>query len=302
VSTFIAQLSDTHFLESGEAAEGSFAYDTAEAFEAVLADLGTRASDNGRPLELVAVTGDVADHGRAAQYRVAAHAFSRIDAPVNVCPGNHDQHAEYEALGRPTVSTSRVVHIDNWCHLFVDSNAGMLQAEPSGHRVDPDDYETRLHCNGALGGAEAAWIIEQAGTTDADHVFIWLHHPPAPSVPLTDDEAYTAEWDALVPHVAKLRGLGAGHTHVPDAYHFGDIPVFVAPSFKNNFDLVARTVLPPGYRTYQFDTDGSIASDVHLVGEDRWPRVRYGRAVHSLMTGELNWEQFGEIVARKTAG
>jgi len=302
VSTFIAQLSDTHFLEAGEAPEGGFAYDIGEAFDAVRADLHSRVSAAGQPLDLVAVTGDVADHGRPAQYRVAASAFSQLGAPVNVCPGNHDQHATYESLGSPTVSTSRVVRIENWCHLFVDSNAGVLQAHPTGRRTDPDDYGTRLHGNGSLGDAEAAWIAEQADATDADHVFIWLHHPPAPSVPLTDDEAYTAEWDALVPQVPNLRGLAAGHTHVPDDYEFAGLPVFVAPSLKNNFDLVGRTVLPPGYRTYRFETDGAITSDVHLVGEERWPRLQYGRAVHALMMGELNWEQFGEIVARKAAG
>ena len=46
----IAQLSDTHFLAPGEAAEGGFAYDTAQAFEAVLA-----AVEDHDPYDLVVV-------------------------------------------------------------------------------------------------------------------------------------------------------------------------------------------------------------------------------------------------------
>jgi hypothetical protein len=38
----IAQLSDTHFIEDDPDAEGGFAYDTAEGFNAVCADMADR--------------------------------------------------------------------------------------------------------------------------------------------------------------------------------------------------------------------------------------------------------------------
>ena len=59
----VAQLSDAHFLERGLEPEGSHGYDTSDAFEAVLDDL------SGRELDLVVVTGDIADHGRAERVR-----------------------------------------------------------------------------------------------------------------------------------------------------------------------------------------------------------------------------------------
>lgn len=291
----VVQLSDTHFLEPGAEPEGGFAYDTSVAFEAVLADL------KGQPVDLVAVTGDVADHGRPAQYRRAAEAFAQLDAPVNACPGNHDQHVAFSGVARPTVATSRVVHVDNWCHLFVDSNAGVLTTDTDGNLSDPDDYLERLHINGALGEREAAWVRAQAAITDAAHLFIWLHHPPAPTAPLSADDAYAAEWAAVIPDLSELRGIAGGHTHVPGEYDFAGVPVWMAPSLKNNFDLEAQTTLPPGYRTYRFHEDGRIEADVRLLDDDRWPRVRYGRAVHSLMMGEISWDEFDVIVARKAA-
>jgi len=292
----ITQLSDTHFLEDGEVPEGGFAYDTAEAFDAVRLHMA-----NHTPHHMVVVTGDIADHGRSAQYQLAASAFSQLGAPVNVCPGNHDQDAAFTTgMGRPTIGTSRVIEIDNWCFLFVDSNAGVMVPHESGRLVDPSDYEDRLHRNGALGDRESSWLREMHSTTDAEHVFIWLHHPPAPRG-LSSDGPYTAEWKSLLPDLNKVRGMGGGHTHIPTQYDFEGCPVFVSPALKNNFDLQAATMLPPGYRTYEFSADGSIVGDVQLVDDPRWPRHPLGRAVMSLMRGELTWQQFDAIVARKKA-
>ena len=294
----IAHLSDTHFLEDDESPEGGFAYDTAEAFAAVRDHL-----NGGDRHDLVVVTGDVADHGRPAQYQRAAEAFSQLDAPVNVCPGNHDQDAAFTTgMGRPTVGTSRALELGAWCFLFADSNAGVMVPHESGRHVDPDDYGDRLHRNGSLGEREASWVRDMCAATSADHVFVWLHHPPAAPVGLTRDDDYTAEWQALLSDLPQIRGLGGGHTHVPDHYEFEGRPVFVSPALKNNFDLGANTLLPPGYRSYEFRADGSVDGDLHLVDDPRWPRHPIGRAVSSLLRGELTYAEFDEIVARKRAG
>ena len=55
----ILQLSDTHFLDDGIEAEGGGAYNTSEAFDAVFDHVG-----NHDHLDMVVVTGDVADHGK----------------------------------------------------------------------------------------------------------------------------------------------------------------------------------------------------------------------------------------------
>lgn len=290
------QLSDTHFLEVGEEPEGGFAYDTSAAFDAVFETL------RGDQTDLVVVTGDVADHGRAAQYARAAAAFERFDAPVNVCPGNHDQDAVFEArMGRTRVSTSRVIETGAWCFLFVDSSAGVMVEHESGRMVDPPVYEDRLHCNGALGEREAAWIRDMCTTTEAEHVFVWLHHPPPGLVGLTANDDYAAEWKALLADLPMVRGFGGGHTHVPNEYRFEGRPVFVCPSLKNNFDLAEQTLLPPGSRTYEFASDGSITSDVQLTDDPRWPRHRMPRSVVALLNGELSHDEFAAIVARRQA-
>lgn len=293
----VLQLSDTHFLEPGQTAEGGGAYDTTEAFESVFEHAA-----GGTGVDLVVVTGDVADHGRRAQYVQAADAFARFDAPVNLCPGNHDRDAEFFAgVGRPGVGTSRVIQTDHWCFLFVDSNAGAMITTESGLAVDADDPGDRLHRNGTLGQREASWVKNMCATTDAEHVWIWLHHPPAPDTALSYDADYEQEWASLLDDLPAVRGLGGGHTHVPTVYEFAGRPVHVAPSLKNNFDLDANTWLPPGYRTYAFADDGSVSSEVQLVDDDRWPRRPMGRAIQGLFSGELTYDDLAAIAARRAA-
>lgn len=292
----IAQLSDTHFLEAGSEAEGGFAYDTSAAFDAVLAHLETQPA-----FDFTVVTGDVADHGRPEQYRIAFEALQRVPVPVMVTPGNHDQDAAFKVgMGGTHVTTPRVVHAENWCFVFVDSNAGVMIDDGNGYRVDPD-YDARLHMNGRLGPAESAWIRQVCANTDAEHVFIWLHHPPNTGFDAERDLTYDAEWEELLADLPNVRGLGAGHTHMPGVVEAGGRPVFVCPAFKNNFDLDAGTLLPPGYRSYTFETDGSVSSEVHLIDGDAWPRNPLPRSVRALLSGELTFEQFNEIVARKAA-
>lgn len=290
------QLSDTHFLEPGEPPEGGFAYNTSDAFDSVFAHLR-----QGDQPTLIAVTGDVADHGRSEQYRIAADAFARFAAPVNVCPGNHDADAAFTAsIARPNVNTSRVVNVGNWCLLFADSSAGLMTHDAHGQTIDPE-YERRLHSNGSLGAAHAAWVVDTCNATAADHVFVFVHHPPRAGTAWSRDGVYCDEWRSVLRATDKIRGFGAGHTHVPATDDVDGVPIFICPAFKNNFDMDAATFLPPGYRTYRFHGDGTIESTVELVDDERWPRHPMPRSVVALLRGELSQDEFDAIVARKRA-
>lgn len=297
----IGQLSDTHFLEPGEEPEGGFGYDIDAAFDAVLTDI-TRQHDQ-RSFDLIVVTGDVADHGRPDQYRLAAEAFDRLPTPVAITPGNHDQDATYVA-GIPADGTPRIVDIENWCFLLVDTNAGIMIDDPNspdGGRIDPD-YHDRLWGNGLLGTAEAEWVRDACAETSAEHVFIWQHHPVGTgNGAVGPTPAFEAEWRALLDSTQKIRGIGAGHTHMPNVVDFHGCPVHVCPSLKANFDAEVTTMLPPGWLSYEFAVDGTFTSEVHLVDGDAWPRRSLPRSVAALLRGEISHDEFDAIVARKNA-
>jgi len=294
----IGQLSDTHFLEPGEQPEGGFGYDIDAAFDAVLGDINSHHDE--APLDLIVVTGDVADHGRSGQYRVAAEAFQRLPAPVVVTPGNHDQDAHYTS-GMPADGTPRIVDIENWCFLLVDSNAGVMIDGPNGDRIDPD-YHDRLWGNGLLGAAEADWVRDACAATEADHVFIWQHHPVGTgNGAVGPTPAFETEWQELLGSTTKIRGIGAGHTHMPDVVDFHGCPVTVCPSLKANFDAEVTMMLPPGWLTYEFNADGTFTSSLRLVDGEAWPRRSLPRSVAALLRGEISHAEFDAIVARKTA-
>ncbi len=292
----VAQLSDTHFLEPDHDPEGGFGYDIAAAFDLVEADL------SAHDLDAVVVTGDIADHGRPAQYRLALEAFERLRPPVWCTPGNHDRDAAFQAgLTRSHVSAPRLVHVENWCFAFVDSNVGVMLDDGSGHRVDPEHHD-RLHGNGLLGSAEAAWLRQVCATTDAEHVFVWVHHPPASgNGAVGPTPEYQAEWRTLLAELPMVRGFGAGHTHVPTFADFEGTPVHIGPALKNNFDLDEYTFLPPGWRRYEFGLDGTVTSTAEFVDDERFPRAPLPRSVAALLRGELTHEQFDAIVARRAA-
>src|SRR5512132_2414444 len=80
VPTLLAQLSDPH-VRVGPGDRGA-AHALAAAVEAVLA-LRT-------PADAVLVSGDVAEHGTAAEYERARELLALLPMPVHVLPGNHD--------------------------------------------------------------------------------------------------------------------------------------------------------------------------------------------------------------------
>lgn len=295
----IGQLSDTHFLAPGDDPEGGFGYDIDAAFDAVLGDIDRQHAEAA--LDLIVVTGDVADHGRAAQYQVAVEAFGRLPVPVVVTPGNHDQDALFSDGFADKTITPRVVDIENWSFLLVDSNAGIMLDAQDGSRVDPE-YHDRLWGNGLLGSAEADWVRETCASTDAEHVFIWQHHPVGTGNGVVGPTpAFEREWQDLLAASPKIRGIGAGHTHMPNLIDFHGCPVHVCPSLKTNFDAEITTMLPPGWRTYCFEPDGTVTSETLLVDGDAWPRRTLPRSVAALLRGEISHEEFDAIVARKTS-
>lgn len=202
----VTQLSDLHFAEPGHRSHGGIGYDTDETWSLVHAH--AFANRECWP-DLVVVTGDVADHGRAVQYQRAAEHLSRIPVPTNLCPGNHDFHVPFEAhLPRPGLTMSRTLRVGNWLFLFADSNFSGREMGDDGRLRDRDD---RIHHNGRFGDAEVEWLSDMIAATDAEHAFIWVHHPPAAPGSFAV-AAYDAEVADLFARHARLRGVGAGHT------------------------------------------------------------------------------------------
>jgi len=232
----IAQISDLH-LDGGERA-------TARAKQ-VLASLGELADR----LDVLLVSGDIADHGEPAEYALARQLLD-LPCPVLVLPGNHDDRAAFAAGlldAEPSVlELNRSVRIAGADFLLCDST---VPGEDYGRLSEP----TLDWLDGALAAGE-----------DDVPAFVCFHHPPV---------------DLHVPFVDRIRQFGAerlaeiigwhprvvavlcGHAHTAAVSRFADRPLLVAPG-------VVSTVRLPIESGPTIDLDLPPAMAFHLLGDD----------------------------------
>jgi hypothetical protein len=93
---------------------------------------------------------------------------------VNVAIGNHDRNDIFNVH----LSIAPSERIGDWLFIFADSNFDGRETMPDGSLRDRSD---RIMASGELGEAELRRVEEAIATSDAAHVFVWLHRPPSTS-------------------------------------------------------------------------------------------------------------------------
>jgi len=282
----VTQFSDTHFSYPGHRSHGGFGYDTDATWQACAAE----AFDMARSgvTDLTVITGDLADRGERGEYDVAVSHLSTIPNPANVLAGNHDFHLPLSTIvPRPGLTMDRTQTVGPWLFIFADSNGDGRELGPLGRLVDKAD---RIESNGRLGEAEVDWIEQVIATSSAEHVWLWMHHPPAMPGTFAKPD-FDAEVAALLERQPGIRGIGAGHVHSDMTVQLAGRPIHVCPALTINIDFVNWTTLPPGYRTYSFADNGAVTSQCHLVGEDLWPRFPLPDLVIAQFNGEITWDE-----------
>ncbi|MFC7546164.1 metallophosphoesterase [Plantactinospora sp. GCM10030261] len=232
----IAHLSDTH-LDGGDRA--------ADRTTRVMAYL----NDLAQPVDAVLVTGDIADHGKPAEYEEARRLLE-APYPVLHCPGNHDERAAYREvlLDRPDGAAPI-----NQAHRVAGAVFALCDSTIPGR----DD--------GLLTDETIAWLERLLAETPADTpVFVCFHHPPVTlTIPYVDGirqfgEGRLAELVAGDPRIVALL---CGHAHTPAATTFAGKPLLVAPG------VVSTTVLP-WERGDLVDLDHPPAVAFHVLDDE----------------------------------
>ncbi|WBB58095.1 metallophosphoesterase [Streptomyces sp. WMMC500] len=211
-------------------------------------------------LDLVLVTGDVADHGTDEEY-AAARRLLDLRHPVLVCPGNHDDRAAFRRglLGEAD-SADPVDQVYRGAGFTVLACDSSVPGKPEGW----------------LGDGTLAWLEEEAGRApEGDAVLVAFHHPPvALHVPYVDgirqfDEARLAELAGRHPRITAFL---AGHAHTAAATTFAGRPLLVAPG-------VVNTVRLPWERRAHADhhvhLDQPPALAFHVLDEDHRLTTHY---------------------------
>jgi len=207
-------------------------------------------------LDLVVLTGDIADHGLDAEYATVRRATATRH-PLLVCPGNHDDREAFRRtlLGVPASAepVNQVHRTDRFVVALCDSS------------IPKQD-------DGFLADSTLEWLTAELDATPADvPVLIGFHHPPVElHAPFVDGIRQFGE-DRLARTVAgrpNVVAFLAGHAHTAAATRFAGLPLLVAPG------VVSTVPLPwEGERPVHLDHPPSLA--FHVIDDQHRITTHY---------------------------
>jgi 3',5'-cyclic-AMP phosphodiesterase len=206
----LAQLSDPHI---GATWGGG---DPVAGLKAALASIAEL-----RPgVDAVLVSGDLVDHGAAAEYEQLSGLLADLDVPIHVMAGNHDDRAalrrQFELPGDSAAPIQYAVDLGPMRLIVLDST------RPG-------------HDGGELDAERLGWLDSELGAAPDPPALVALHHPPLPTgIPAFDEIGLPAAdrraLGELVERHPQVLGLVAGHVHRAIVGALAGRPVLSAPS------------------------------------------------------------------------
>lgn len=251
----IAHLSDTHF--GGRSSAAGRAH-------RVLDHLASM----DPPVDVVLVTGDIADHGLPEEYAEAERVLGSWagPAPLLVLPGNHDVRAAYAAWrGLPADEgpLHRAHRVAGSLFVMLDS----LVTAPAGERID----------HGELDAAGLAWLDQRLTEREpGEAAYVCLHHPPVDIHHSRMDPIRLRDPDAgrlaeVLGRHRDLRAVLCGHVHSACATTVAGLPVLAGGGVASTVTLDAEelpfitTLLPPSFALHLVGDDGRIVTHWRAV-------------------------------------
>lgn len=206
----LAQISDLHI---GASENGVDPVPRLEAVVEAIRSLPDR-------VDAVLVSGDLTDDGAEESYAVARALLERLEVPLHVLPGNHDDRGRIrQAFDLPGTGDEPV----NYSRDVGELRVVVLDSNVPGQ--DP----------GAFPPAQLQWLDRELGAEPARPTLLAMHHTPLATGIREWDEInlLAPEREALAEVVARhpqLRGIVAGHLHRVAASALAGCPVLSVPS------------------------------------------------------------------------
>jgi 3',5'-cyclic AMP phosphodiesterase CpdA len=209
--------------------------------------------------DAVLVSGDLTDHGTAEEYQVVGEMLERLELPLYVLPGNHDDRGRIrEAFDLPGEGEEPIrysVEVGELRMVLLDSN--VPGRDPGAYDVERLD-----------------WLDAELSAEPKRPTLLAVHHTPlttgipewdAINLAASDREAL----GAVVARHPQLRAIVGGHLHRVAASALGGRPVLSAPSaylqVRPNFERDEVTwVDPPGFAIHAL-RGGELTSQVEAV-------------------------------------
>ncbi len=268
----VAQISDTHILAPGTLYQAPIAAPPPSA-ERIHADIDTglclaravAALNALVPLpDITIVTGDLVDHGEAAEYRHLRQLLAPLSMPVFVIAGNHDARAPLrQAFG----------------------GGGYLPAE--GYlQYTIEDYPLRIvaldtlvpgrHI-GTLCAERLSWLDAALAAAPDRPTLVVMHHPPF-ATGITYMDGYGLDNIAALAEIIarhrQIERIACGHLHRSIDRRFAGTVAGTAPSTAHQIQLDLRPGArlhfrfePPGYQLHLWEAASGLVTHTAVLGD-----------------------------------
>jgi 3',5'-cyclic AMP phosphodiesterase CpdA len=239
-------VTDLHLVQENELLWGLKPIET---LDACLADIAKHHSDAA----FVAITGDLAERGEVAAYELLKQRLSKLDLPVLLMLGNHDDRTNFKAV----FSDAPLDHGG-----FVQQ----VREEHGGVFLFLDTLKGPPSSAGLYTPERRQWLTQQLDKAAGRPAYLFMHHPPfaiahelMDKIMLDDPEEFAA---LLQGHDIRHIFFGHGHRAVSGVWR--GISFSALPSLNHQLPLVGGSVEtvyshePPAYAVVHVTGEGII--------------------------------------------
>lgn len=264
----VAQISDLH-LKAGQ----RLTYGVVDTLGALRRAVDHLNASHPRP-DIVVVSGDLVDFGRADEYAVLHPELARLHMPCYLVPGNHDTRGPLlEAFADHRYLPASADGPLDW---VVDDHPlrliGLDSTIPGSH-------------GGQLLDSQLQWLDEQLSLRPGAPTLLILHHPPFISgIGHMDREPFinAAALEQVVARHPQVERLLCGHLHRPMQRRFGGSLSCVCPGTSHQIVLDLQEAAPAhfnlepaGYLLHRWEAQHGLISHNGVFGDYPGPYPFY---------------------------
>ncbi|RZI28804.1 phosphodiesterase [Pseudomonas orientalis] len=264
----VAQISDLH-LKAGQ----RLTYGVVDTLGALRRAVDHLNASQLRP-DIVVISGDLVDFGRADEYAVLHPELARLHMPFYLVPGNHDARGPLlDAFGDHAYLPLSAEGPLDW---VVDTHPlrliGLDSTIPGSH-------------GGQLLDSQLHWLDEQLALRPQAPTLLILHHPPFISgIGHMDREPFinAAALERVVARHPQVERLLCGHLHRPMQRRFGASLSCVCPGTSHQIVLDLQDAAPAhfnlepaGYLLHRWDAQQGLISHNGVFGDYPGPYPFY---------------------------
>jgi 3',5'-cyclic-AMP phosphodiesterase len=262
----IAQISDTHLRGDGTPMHDNI--NPAETLADCIAHINRL---HPRP-DVVLATGDLVDRGLSDDYAVLRPILDRLQMPVYVIPGNHDDRtAMRDAFGERD---------------YLPNDRAFLQYTIEHYPLRLIGLDTLLagKVHGGLCQDRRRWLVERLAEQQEKPTVVFMHHPPfASGIHFLDEPVFEGaqEVSEIIRAHPQVRQVLCGHIHRAIHLNWAGTCAAVAPSTVYQMNLAfdpTRTFDPsndpPAISLYRWHDGLGPVGYTSLIGRQQAVRDR----------------------------